>query len=61
MKPMAGDIACGTVAKLARETVEFRMSDWVQLAPNWDVTAISNAVNCGTTYVGMVFWSRADT
>lgn len=60
VKPIAGDIACGTAPKLAREREEFYISDAVQLAPNWDVTAISNWVNCGTTYVGMVFWSRAD-
>lgn len=61
MKPMAGERACGTAAKFAREMVVFCMSDLVQLAPNWDMTVISSGVSCGTTYVGMVFWSRADT
>ena len=33
----------------------------VHWAPNSAVKDISKAFNCGVTYVGMVFWSRAET
>ena len=33
-KPIAGDIPCGTAAKLALEIFDSCMSDLVQLAPN---------------------------
>ena len=49
VKLIAGERACGTAARFARGIVVFCKSALVQVAPNWDVTAISSVVSCGTT------------
>ncbi len=48
VKLIAGETAWGAASRLAWETVVFCMIFCAHIQPNWAVTDISKAVNCGT-------------